>query len=216
MENPDSTFQSPAVVAAYLYMSDRRSLNFDEVARRSGTSADDLRSIYPVMADLLRSYYTDALSRYRLMESAVPEFGSYTLAEKMATLVFSYSDELEVVGGYAAETYQSSLHDAKLKQNLANGVQRLVHSYLASDEQISPLVRYIPGLDLSTGIQKVVVWLIKERIFDLSIDKEQSAALTDKTCTLIQSLLYTGTVDHAIDFFRYLAMTYEPKVTQHE
>lgn len=216
MDSPEYSIKPATILAAELYMTDRHNLTFAEVSRLSGIPVAHLKSEYPVMADLLRGYYLDAWQRYLDMESAVPEFGNYTLAEKLATLVFSYCDELEAVEGFATETSRLLLVQKQTRSALESGIGQRVEQYLASDDHVSPLVKYIPAMNLGRWIRAVTTWLIKERIADSSPDKEQSSALTDKACTLIQSLAYTGTIDHAVDFFKYFGMTYKSKAENHE
>lgn len=208
METPDDISQQPTTSAAMLYMSDRHGLAFEEVARLSGYSVADIRIAYPVMADLLRGYYAEAWQRYVDMESSVPEFGTYTLAEKLATLIFSYVDELEAVTGFAQKTYRHLYSGSTTMELINSEITERIEQYLASDDYTSFIVKYFPSRQLSVLIQKAISWLIAERIYDQSPDKERSSALIDKTCTLIQSCMYTGAVDHAIDFLKYVGMTY--------
>lgn len=216
MDSSEYSQQSPTIVAAGLYMADRRNLSFDEVAIRSGISVNDLKTAYPIMADLLRGYYLEAWQRYVDMESVVPEFGSYTMAEKLATLVFSYCDELDTVEGFASETSHVLLRHETTKSTLVAGIRQRIELYVATDDHVSPLIKYIPAIDLGRWVQVAILWLIEKRVSDSSPDKERSSALTDKACTLIQSMTYTGTIDHAVDFFKYFGMTFKSKASNHE
>jgi hypothetical protein len=205
---PNNWIDSPTRVAADLYQNERHNLTFDAVSSRSGVELEHLRSVYSLKADLLRGYYTDAWHRYVEMESYVPDFTHYTLAEKLTTLVFSLCDEFEIVEGFAAETYGPLIYDAALKSQLASNVRDKIAQYVANDDATSMLVMYIPGNSVTYILTWVTLQLINERVNDSSTDKERTSALTDKVTTLIQSAVYTGTTDHLIDLARYLGVTY--------
>jgi hypothetical protein len=194
-----------------MYQNERHNLTFDAVSSRSGVELEHLRSVYSLKTDLLRDYYTDAWHRYVEMESSVPDFVHYTLAEKLTTLVFSLCDEFELVEGFAAETYGPLIYDAALKSQLASYVRDKIAQYVANDDATSMLVKYIPGNTVTYILTWVTLQLINERVNDRSTDKERTSALTDKVTTLIQSAVYTGTTDHLIDLARYLGVTYYSK-----
>lgn len=206
--NSEILFDSPTRVAAELYLKDRHNLTFDVVSSRSGLDLHHLRSAYTLKSDLLRGYYADAWHRYVDMESSVPEFGQYTLAEKLTTLVFSLCDEFDQVEGFAAETYGTLIHASGMHSFLAGAVRGKVSQYLANDEAISMMVRYLPRNTVERMISWALLLLIRERVSDDSIDKEKTSALTDKATTLIQSAVYTGFIDQLVDLARYLGITY--------
>lgn len=206
----DVSIDSPTKVAAILYMTERSNFTFDTVSVRSGIDIELLRSIYTLRSDLLRGYFNDAWQRFSDMESTVPEFASYSLAEKLTTLVFSLCDEFDLVDGFAAETYGALIHREGLDSTLEKHVRVKMAVYVATDENISLLVRQLPGHVAISLLTWTVLRLINVRVSDRSIEKERTSALTDKTTTFLQSVLYTGTLDHFIDLARYLGMTYYP------
>ena len=195
-------------IAAELYMAQHGNFSFVEVSERSGVDIQRLRNQYETRAELLRSYYNEAWQRYVAMELAVPAFSEYSLAEKLTTLVFSLHDEFEHVPGFAARTYQSLFRSQGWRTDLAASLEFKISVYLSQDSGISSLVKFLPGSALPRALSGIVLYLIQERVKDLSTDKERSAALTDKATTLVQSALYTGILDHAIDLARYLGTTY--------
>ncbi len=208
---PDNGTAGPATLAAELYMTTRHLFMFSEVAGRLELDEMVLRSHYQTKTDLLRGYYTEAWERYIQMELSVPEFTQYSLAEKLTTLVLSLCDEFDHVHGFALETYGILIHRNGTDSRLARLIRDRVHYYIATDENVSVLVKYVPG-DLATVILTwSLFYLINERVYDVSIDKERTSALADKMTTLIQSVLYTGTLDHLIDLARYLGITYYSK-----
>ncbi len=208
---PDNWTDSPTRVAADIYRNESHNFTFDAVSSRTGIEVDHLRSAYRLKSELLRAYYVDAWHRYVEMESSVPEFAQYTLAEKLTTLVFSLCDEFELVEGFAAETYGMLIHDGGSDSMLANGVRSRVALYLANDESVSMFVKYLPGDTLERIISGAILRLILERVNDTSADKEKTSALSDKVTTLIQSAVYTGFIDHLVDLARYMGITYVSK-----
>jgi len=208
---PDTGSASPSIIAAELYMTARHLFTFSEVARRLELDETALRARHHTKADLLRGYYSEAWDRYVQMEVSVPEFAQYSLAEKLTALVFSLCDEFELVQGFAQETYRPLIHQNGTDSNLSHLIKNRVRYYLSTDENVSMLVKHLPG-DLAILILNwSVTYLINERVHDISIDKERTSALTDKVTTLAQSVFYTGTLDHLIDLARYLGITYYSK-----
>jgi AcrR family transcriptional regulator len=191
-------------------MTNRSNFTFEEVANRCGADLGHLRSNYATKADLLRGYYLDAWHRFVEMEASVPEFSDYTVAEKIATLVFSLCDEFDAVDSFAAETYGVLINKHGLGTEMANLVRARLARYIATDNATSMLVKFIPDELVVSVTTRVVLRLISERVIDKSTDKERTSALTDKTGTLLQSLIYTGAIDHIIDLARYLGMSYLP------
>jgi len=208
---PTTGSASPATVAAELYMTARHLFTFKEVAERLELDELALRTHYQTKADLLRGYYSEAWDRYVEMELSVPEFAQYSLAEKLTTLVFSLCDEFDQVYGFAPETYGTLIQGNGTDSSLARLIRDRVRYYIAKDENVSILVKHVPG-DLATVILTwSLIYLINERVHDISADKQRTSALADKMTTLIQSVLYTGTLDHLIDLARYLSITYYSK-----
>lgn len=208
---PTSGNASPSVVAAHLYMTARHIFTFSEVAGRLEQHETELRTRYATKADLLRDYYSDAWSRYVQMETSVPDFVQYSLAEKLTALVFSLCDEFNLVDGFAKETYGQLIHRNRNYSHLARLIEERVRLYTSTDENVSMLVKHLPGDITVRIITWSAIYLINERVYDRSTDEERTSALTDKVATLVQSVVYTGTLDHLIDLARYLGITYYSK-----
>jgi hypothetical protein len=208
---PNLGNESPPIAAADLYMTARHRFTFEEVAVRAGIDVETLRTRYNTKADLLRSYYSEAWWRYVDMETSVPDFNHYSLAEKLTTMVFSLCDEFDLVQGFSLETYDTLLSQRKTKQELTDQIRERIRLYMSADENISMLIKHVPGDVATTSLTWTVRYLIDERVHDRSADKERTSALTDKVTTLSQSVLYTGTIDHLIDLARYLGITYYSK-----
>jgi hypothetical protein len=208
---PNSGNSVPSIVAANLYMTARNSLSFDEVARISETDVDVLKSLYPTRADLLRSYYTDGWLRYVEMETSTPDFAQFSLAEKLTTVVFSLCDEFEATPGFAMETYGALVQKRGMNSEFVHRIRDRIRYYTSKDENVSMLIKYLPGIIAERALAELTIYLINERVHDRSDDKERTSALTDKATTFAQSAMYTGAIDHMIDLVRYLGITYYSK-----
>jgi len=198
----------PSIVAAELYMTARNDFSFEEVAKRTKIDVHFLRTRYASRTDLLRSYYSDSLHRYIVMELSVPDFIQFTIAEKLTTLIFSLCDEFDTVQGFAQETYGTLIRRRGSNSDLMHPIRDRIRLYFSGDTNISAFIKYLPSETTATILAWIVSYLVNERVHDRSADKERTSALTDKVTTLVQSVLYTGTLDHLVDVARYLGVTY--------
>ena len=201
-ENPSSI----SAIAADLYMSQRHDSGFSAISKVSGISVDELRSSWTTRPALLRSYYTEAFQRYAELETSVPDFKIYKLSEKLATLIFSLSDELDMIPGFAAETFQVLVQSDSSSDSFSQLIYDRIRWYVDSDPLVSNLAQPIINKTSSKLFQKVVMTLIYEHLRDQSTDKAYSSALIDKASTFIESLFYSGITDKAIDLFKYLTI----------
>lgn len=197
-----------SAIAADLYMRQRHDSGFLAISKESGISVDDLQTAWSTRPNLLKSYYSDAFRRYTELESSVPDFKQYNLSEKLATLIFSLSDELEHIPGFASETFSVLAYDASASGSFGQLVFERIRWFIDSDQQVSSLANPIINKTSSKLLQKVIMMLIFEHLRDPSPDKEYSSALIDKTTTFIESLYYSGITDKAIDLAKYLTINY--------
>jgi hypothetical protein len=198
----------PSVAAAELYMRANNHFSFEDVAALTDINVDVLKARYHSRADLLRSYYFDSWNRFIEMETSVPDFNQFSVAEKLTTMVFSLCDEFETVDRFALETYDSLMVKHGSYSDLMHLIRNRIRLYLSGDENISMLIKYIPGEAVSTLLAWIMLYLLRERVHDRSDHKDRTSALIDKVTTFSQSVVYTGTVDHLIDLAKYLGITY--------
>jgi hypothetical protein len=140
------------------------------------------------------------------LEASVPDFKQYKLSEKLATLLFSLSDELEAVPGFAAETFQALATTTLSSTTFEHLVRDRIRWYIDSDPAISTLAQPIINKKSSTILTKAMMLLLMEIQKDQSPDKAYSSALVDKATTFIESLYYSGFADKAIDLIKYLTV----------
>lgn len=208
---PEIGTNLPSIVAAELYMTARNDFSFEAVANRTNIDVYSLRTRYGSKTDLLRQYYSDSWHRYIVMEVSVPDFSQFSLAEKLTTLIFSLCDEFDTVHGFAKETYAALMRKSVSQTGLMHPIRDRIRLYINGDANISVFVKYLPSETTATMLAWIVLYLINERVHDRSADKDRTSALTDKVTTLVQSILYTGTLDHLVDVARYLGITYYPR-----
>jgi hypothetical protein len=206
-----SVSSSLSHVAADLYMRQRPDSGFTAISRLTGTPIEELYAQWTSRPMLLRAYYADAFQRYSELEATVPDFKQYKLSEKLATLIFSLSDEMEFVPGFAAETFRSLATDNLRSTDFERLVRDRIRWYIDSDPQVSSLAQPIINKTSATVLTKLVMALLYEHLRDQSEDKAYSSALIDKACTFIESIYYSGIADKAIDLIKYLTINYRSK-----
>lgn len=196
------------VLAADLYMTDRSNFTLSELSTRSGINESELIQQFGQKTDILRSFYSRAFEAFAQMEGQVPDFNSYTLAEKWATMAFSLADELTVVPGFARETMRPLILESRNGKAFIDMLTQRLSYYVSIDEELSMIVKPILGKISDKVFARVMIWLIHERLIDTSEDGERTSALIDKTTNLIQSILYTGAIDRIFDLTKYLSVNY--------
>jgi len=211
-QDPTETVDLP-VIAAELYMSDRSNFTLAELSSLSGMDESMMLHQFGQKTDILRAYYTNAFEAFAQMEGQVPDFNSYTLAEKWATMAFSLADELETVPGFARETFNPLILDSRYGKPFIDMITQRLSYYVSIDEELSMLIKPLLGKVSDTFFARIMIQLIHERLNDTSEDGERTSALIDKTTNLVQSILYTGTIDRFLDLTKYLSVNYRKNST---
>lgn len=209
--DPAVNDSSLSTIAAGLYMQQRSDSGFSAISTASGIPIDVIRSEWITRPNLLRAYYSDAFRRYTELEASVPDFNQYKLSEKLATLIFSLSDELELVPGFARETFRHLASVYLQSNDFEQLVRDRIRWYIDSDSQVSSLAQPLINKTTAIILTKLVMALLYEHLCDKSDDKAYSSALVDKACTFIESIYYSGVADKAIDLIKYLTVNYRTK-----
>lgn len=190
--------------AVRLYAENRDAFRMADICEVAGVDTAEAESLFETKAEILRAFYRRAFSRYAALEGQVPDFSAYSLAEKVATLTFSYADEISYPAGFAAETFGPLMLQGGPSVSFEKLFQERIAWYIGSDPAVSDVFKPLFGAWAHRFCAKIVLGLIRDRLTDKSPEQERSAALVDKVTMLMQTVFYAGTLDRLWDLGKYL------------
>lgn len=189
--------------AARRYTENNR-FTIQSLAKELDMKSSEIFELFPNRKSILLYYYESRLLIYKNQTKSIDGYSDFTLSEKLSNLFLSLLDEFLEFREFVLETYQKfvvqSTFDTVFKKEFKNELKMIFNS----DKQISASASFLVNRLLYSAIYYHFHALILFWSKDDSEKYEQSFALVDKWCSLIEELFYSKIVDKGFDFGKFL------------
>ncbi len=190
--------------AASLYGLDPQTFTWAAWADATGEAEADLKLLFSTKTAALRWFYTALPERIGRRLELIPEFGTFTLAERYAQYVYTALDLLDSQREFVEKTYRRYVIETSGTHAFASGSAAFFRKTAGSDTRIPDINRpFMPDFvfDLMghAMLRLVAFWLEDE-----SDGSGQTLAWVDKTTALFQEAAYSGVADRAVDLLKFI------------
>lgn len=167
-------------------------------------SSSEIFDLFPNRSSILRFYYESRLIIYNDQTKKIDGYKDFTLSEKLNNLFQTITDLFQENREFVLLTYRKMIVESCSSTAFKDEFIKALKSIFYSDSHIpSSSKPFINGLLFNTLFIQfhglILFWK-----YDESHAHENTMALTDKWCSLIEELYYSKTIDKGLDFVKFL------------
>jgi hypothetical protein len=187
---------------ADLYVSSAGQVSGEDLCERAGIDADTFEKAFDGIDAAVAAWYRMAADQTMSLASAIPDFDSLPLQERVGAFCFVLLDVLEADAEFVSATFRSHAYA------FGTPFQRAIREHLAVvlDARDVPVVNAVV-VDTDAVrflVSESIVQMVGQWIQDGSKDRARSTALIDKVLALTAELLANRLPERIVDLARYL------------
>lgn len=160
--------------------------------------------LFPNRSSILRYYYTSRILKYREEMSALEDYSSYSLSEKLSALHLSILDQFQEHREFVLLTCSRELMSPFNTSGFETEYKAELKEIFDLDERIPATARFFTNGLLYNSIYCQLIGLISYWKRDESRHYENSMALVDKWSALIQEIFYSRIAEKSFDLAKFL------------
>lgn len=167
-------------------------------------SSSEIFNLFPNRSSILRYYYESMLIIYNDQAKKIDGYKEFTLGEKLNNLFQSITDQFQDDREFVLLTYRKMIVESCSSTAFRDEFIKALKSIFYSDTHIPASSKpFINGILFSTLFMQFHCLILFWK-YDESHAYENTMALTDKWCSLIEELYYSKTIDKGLDFAKFL------------
>lgn len=176
----------------------------DSLAKELKITPDEIYDHFPSRSSILRYYYESRILIYKDRLKEIDGYSEFTLNERLNNLLQTIIDLFEEDREFVLQTYKRIVAAPSTHCNFGMLFRESLLSVFEGDSNISSSSRLFIN---SLFFQSVFIQLHGLIFFwknDESHQCENTMALIDKWCTLVEELFYSKTIDKGFDLAKFL------------
>ncbi|MDZ7718461.1 MAG: hypothetical protein U5K72_06535 [Balneolaceae bacterium] len=189
--------------AAKRYIENNR-FTIQSLAERLDMKSSEIFELFPNRKSILLYFYESRLLICKDQTKLIDSYAEFSLSEKMSNLFLTLLDEFLEYREFVLETYKQFIVKSPFNTAFEKEFKRELKSIFESDDQLSGSASFFVNRLLFNTIYCHFHALILFWSNDESEKFEQSFALVDKWCSLIEELFYNKILDKGFDFGKFL------------
>lgn len=192
-----------AEAAAKKYIGNRR-FTIQSLAEELEMKPAKIFEQFPNRKSILLFFYESRILAYREQKKSIGDYEEFSLSEKLSNLFLTLLDQFLEHREFVLNSYNRLISRNPLSTAFEKELKEELKLIFQSDQKISASSRFLLNPFLYTTIYYHFHALILFWSRDDSDGYEQSFALIDKWCSLIEELFYNKIVDKGFDFGKLL------------
>jgi len=189
--------------AARRYIENNR-FTIQSLAKEMDMKSSEIFELFPNRKSILLYFYESRLQIYKEQTTSIDGYSDFTLSEKLSNLFLSLLDDFLEFREFVLETYQKFVVQSPFDTMFKKEFKKELKMIFNSDNQISASASFFVNSLLYKTIYYHFHALILFWTNDSSEKFEQSFALVDKWCSLIEEIFYNKVLDKGFDFGKFL------------
>ncbi len=167
---------------------------------------DEIFENFSTRRSILYYFYVSRIHIYAEQKEAIEGFTEFTLSEKLSNLFLTLLDQFDEQGDFVKRTYTSYIIKGACKEALfRDELIKELKEIFTSDPNISTACKPL----INKYLYQIVVLqfhaLIQFWKSDKSRNHENSMALVDKWCSLVEEVCYSKITDKGFDLLKFIA-----------
>ncbi|WP_234567033.1 hypothetical protein [Rhodohalobacter sp. 614A] len=192
-----------AETAAKRYIENSR-FTIQSLTKELDMKSAEIFELFPNRKSILLFFYESRLLAYREQTKSIQEYSEFTLSEKLSNLFLTLLDQFMEYREFVLNSYNQFISKNPSCTSFEREFKAELQSIFQSDQNLSGSSRFFVNRLLYTTIYYHFHALLLFWENDDSEKYEQSFALVDKWCSLIEELFYSKVVDKGFDFGKFL------------
>lgn len=164
----------------------------------------EIFELFPNRKSILLFFYQSRILIYKEQTKSIEKYSDFSLSEKLSNLFLTLLDQFLEYREFVLETYHSFISKSPLTTSFEKDFKNELRAIFTSDHQLSGSASFFVNRLLYKTIYCHFHALILFWSNDESEKYEQSFALVDKWCSLIEELFYNKILDKGFDFGKFL------------
>lgn len=164
----------------------------------------EIFELFPNRKSILLYFYESRILIYKDQTKAINGYSDFSLSEKLSNLFLTLLDEFMEYREFVLQTYSTFISKNPFGSNFEKEFKNELKIIFESDKQLSGSASFFVNSFLYGTIYCHFHALILFWSNDESEKYDQSFALVDKWCSLIQELFYNKILDKGFDFGKFL------------
>ena len=164
----------------------------------------EIFELFPNRKAILLFFYESRILLCNEQSKSIENYSDFSLDEKLSNLFLTLLDEFMEHREFVLETYSKFVSKKPLKSDFEKKFKNELKTIFESDKRLSGSAAFFANRFLYGTIYCHFQLLILFWSNDESEKYEQSFALVDKWCSLIQELFYNKILDKGFDFGKFL------------
>lgn len=192
-----------AETAAKRYIENQR-FTIQSLAEELNIKSADIFELFPNRKSILLYFYESRILAYREQKKSIDEYSDFSLSEKLSNLFLTLLDQFLEYREFVLVTYNKFISGSPVSTGFEKEFKNELKSIFQSDQNISGSSTFFVNRLLYKTVYCHFHALILFWSKDDSEKYEQSFALVDKWCSLIEELFYSKIIDKGFDFGKFL------------
>ena len=192
-----------AETAAKRYIENQR-FTIQSLADELDIKSSEIFELFPNRKSILLFFYESRIFTYREQKKSIDDYSEFSLSEKISNLFLTLLDQFLEHREFVLMTYKKMIARNPLSNTFEREFKDELKSIFQSDQNISGSSKFFVNQFLYTTIYCHFHALVLFWSKDESEKYEQSFALVDKWCSLIEELFYSKIIDKGFDFGKFL------------
>ncbi len=182
---------------------DYRKLTLSDLAQITQTPLDEITPYFQSTDDWIDAYYCELVEQYQVMVQTVPDFENYTVGEKLLNFCLTSMDMMRDHEQLVRSTYHPFILDRFTSTRFEQMVADLFRGFTEQDCRVAMTNQLLL-------VSPVYTWWSREYLHMTGYwlshpgSDHQVMALTEKTTSLMNEILYNGVFDKTLDLGKYL------------
>lgn len=192
-----------AETAAERYIENPR-FTIQSIAKELDMKSAEIFELFPNRKSILLFFYESRIIAYRVQKKSIDSYKEFTLSEKLSNLFLTLLDQFMEYREFVLISYNKFISKNPACTAFEKEFKNELKVILQTDQNLSGSSQFFINKMLYTAIYYHFHGLIQFWARDESKKYEQSFALVDKWCSLIEELFYNKLLDKGFDFGKFL------------
>ena len=192
-----------AEAAAKRYVENPR-FSIQSLGKELDMETAEIFELFPNRKSILLYFYESRLLAYQEQKKSIDIYEEFTLSEKLSNLFLTILDQFLEYREFVLDTYGKFVARNPVCTPFEKEFKSELQNIFESDNHIAGSARFFTNSLLYATIFYHFHALILFWSRDESDRYEQSFALVDKWCSLIEEVFYSKIVDKGLDFGKFL------------
>lgn len=192
-----------AEAATARYIENNR-FTIQSLARQLDIDPSEIFDLFPNRSSILEYFYESRLHVFTEDMNQIPGYTEFSLSEKLSNLFYHLLDQFQQHREFVLLTYRQRFLNKNCKSEFIKAFVSVVEKIFSDDQNISASASFFKGRLVYQGIFFHFQGLVLFWMNDKSPNYENSMALVDKWCSLIEEMFYTKIIDRGFDFGKFL------------